>query len=232
MARELGLNRSTTHRYAITLVRLGYLEQDLSRKYRLASRVSDLGFSLLDSMVVRCVAREHLRELRVRTGRTASLGVLGGTEVVCIDRWPGSCQGQYEVDVGIGVGTRLPLCCTAAGKALLACLPVAEQQGLVPKLRLKRRAPKTITTKAALHGELERILAQGGIAIEDEEVFAGRRALAAVVVGAEPAAAVELTVPAQAYTPIELLEEFGPQVTATAGRVALALSEPLRSAAS
>ncbi len=224
MARELGLNRSTTHRYATTLVRLGYLEQDLSRKYRLASRVSDLGFSLLDSMVVRCVAREHLRELRVRTGRTASLGVLGGAEVVYIDRWPGSCQGQYEVDAGIGVGTRLPLHCTAAGKALLACLPVAEQQGLVPKLRLKRRAPKTITTKAALHDELERILAQGGIAIEDEEVFAGRRALAAVAnVEGQPAAAVELTVPAQAYSPSELLEQLGPKVSATAGCIALAL---------
>ena len=225
MASELDLGRSTTHRYARTLVRLGYLEQ--GPKYRLAPRVSHLGFSALDSMAVRRVAREHLRELRARTGRTVSLGVLWGAEVVHIDRWHGSCQGQYEIDAGIGVGTRLPLYCTAAGKALLACLPMAEQQDLIAK-RLKRRAPKTITTKTALRAELKRIL-EGGIAIEDEEVFAGRRAIAAVVAGVEgrPVAAVELTVPAQAYTPSELLEQLGPKVSAMAAHIALALEQAI-----
>lgn len=38
MADELDLGRSTTHRYATTLVTLGYLEQDPSRKYRLSPR--------------------------------------------------------------------------------------------------------------------------------------------------------------------------------------------------
>jgi hypothetical protein len=34
-ATRLGMSRSTTHRYVITLVALGYLEQGASRKYRL-----------------------------------------------------------------------------------------------------------------------------------------------------------------------------------------------------
>ncbi len=162
MAEELDLGRSTTHRYATTLVTLGYLEQGPSRKYRLSSRVSDVGLSLLDSMVVRRVAREHLKELRAQTGRTASLGVLGGTEVAYIDRWQGSRQGQYAVDAGIGLGMRLPVHCSAAGKALLARLPEAEQRELIAKLRLTKRGPKTITTKTALRVELERIVAEGG----------------------------------------------------------------------
>ncbi len=225
MAAELDLGRSTTHRYATTLVTLGYLEQGPSRKYRLSSRVSDFGLSLLDSMVVRRVAREHLRELRAQTGRTASLGVLGGTEVAYIDRWRGSRQGQYAVDVGIGLGTRLPVHCTAAGKALLARLPEAEQRDLITKLRLTQRTSKTIATKTALRAELERIVAEGGVAVEDPELLAGRRALAAVVVDTEgwPVAAVELTVPAAAYTSNELLEQLGPKVTATAQRIVLAL---------
>jgi DNA-binding IclR family transcriptional regulator len=77
-------------------------------------------------MVVRRVAREHLRELRARTGRTVSLGVLGGIEVAYVDRWRGSRQGQYTVDLGIGLGTRVPVHCSAAGKALLARLPAAK----------------------------------------------------------------------------------------------------------
>jgi IclR family transcriptional regulator, pca regulon regulatory protein len=226
MAEELDLGRSTTHRYATTLVTLGYLEQGPSRKYRLSSRVSDFGLSLLDSMVVRRVAREHLRELRARTGRTASLGVLGGTEVAYIDRWQGSRQGQYAVDAGIGLGTRLPIHCTAAGKALLARLPEAEQRNLISQLRLARRGPKTITTKTALRAELERVLAGQGVAVEDEELLAGRRAIAAAVLDkdGQAVAAVELAVPVQACSREELLAQFGPKVTAAAQRIAAALT--------
>ncbi len=221
MGDELNLGRSTTHRYASTLVMLGYLEQGPSRKYRLSTRASDVGLSLLDSMRIRRVAREPLRELRARTGHTASLGVLWGTEIAYIDRWQGSHQGQYAVDLGIGLGTRLPVHCTAAGKALLARLPAAERQDLVAKLRLTRRTPKTIVTKTALRTELERIVAEGGVAVEDEEFSAGRRAVAAAVVDAEgrPVAAVELAVPAGAYTSEEMLRELKPNVAATARNV-------------
>ncbi len=221
MAEELDLGRSTTHRYATTLVTLGYLEQAPSRKYRLSLRVADVGLSLLDSIVVRRVAREHLRELRARTGRTAKLGVLGGTDVVYIDRWHGSRQGQYAVDVGAGLGTRLPVHCSAAGKALLAHLPAAEQQEIIVKLHLTKHGPKTIRGKTALRAELERIVAEG-VAFDDEESLAGKYAVAAVVVDAEgrATAAVELTIPANACTREEL-KQLGSKVTATAQRVVL-----------
>ena len=224
MADELDLGRSTTHRYATTLVALGYLEQGSSRKYRLSSRVSDLGLSLLDSMVVRRVAREHLRELRAQTGRTASLGVLGGTEVAYIDRWQGSRQGQYAVDVGVGPGTHLPVHCSAAGKALLARLPETAQRELITKLHMSKRGPKTITTKTALRTELERIVS-GEVVVEDEELLAGRLAIAAVVVDTEgaPVGAVELAVPASAYAREQLLKDLGPEVTATARLITAAL---------
>src|SRR5580704_7652115 len=224
MAAELDLGRSTTHRYATTLVTLGYLEQGPLRKYRLSSRVHNFGLSLVDSMIVRRVAREHLRELRAQTGRTASLGVLGGTEVAYIDRWQGSRQGQYMADVGVGLGTRLPVPCSAAGKALLARLLEAEQRELIAKLRLSRRGPKSITTKTALREEIERVVVRG-VAVEDEELLAGRRAIAAVVVDGEGAviAAVELAVPASAYACERLLKELSLKVTTAADRITEAL---------
>ncbi len=222
MADALDLSRSTTHRYASTLVTLGYLEQGPSRKYRLSSRVSDMGLAMLDSISIRQLAHEPLRELRARTGHTASLAVLADTEVAYIDRWQGSRQGQYAIDEGIGLGTRLPVHATAAGKTLLARLPAAEQKALITTLRLKRGTPKTIVTKTALGAELRRIVAEGGVAVEDEELSVGRRAVAAAVMdteGRRPVAAVELVVPVEAYTGEELLE-LGPKVTATAQRIA------------
>ena len=144
--------------------------------------------------------------------------MLWGTEIAYIDRWQGSHQGQYAVDLGIGLGTRLPVHCTAAGKALLARLPAAEQKDLIAKLKLTRRTPKTIVTKTALRAELERIVAEGGVAVEDEEFSAGRRAVAAEVANSEGrlVATVELAVPAEAYTSAELLEELGPEISTTA----------------
>src|SRR5271167_1044545 len=97
IADELGMSRSTTHRYVVTLVALGYLEQDAQRKYRLGLRVTDLGMSALNSV---------------------GLAVLDGGEVLFVDRVRGSRQGQHRVDLDLGVGSRLPAYCTALGKLL------------------------------------------------------------------------------------------------------------------
>jgi IclR family transcriptional regulator, pca regulon regulatory protein len=224
MAEELELGRSTTCRYATTLVTLGYLERDRSRKYRLSSRASDVGLSLLEAIRVRRVAREHLRVLRDKTGRTVSLGILDGIEVAYVDRWQGSRQGQYAIDQGIGVGTRVSVHCSAAGKALVASLPVAERLELVSELRLERHGPRTVATKKALRAELEQI-ATRGIAIEDEELVRGRRALAAAVVdgGGVPVAAVELATPLRTCTREQLAETLVPDVIAAAQRIASGL---------
>jgi AraC-like DNA-binding protein len=82
IADDLGMSRSTTHRYVITLVALGYLEQGASRKYRLGLRVTDLGMSALNSTGLREHAHPYLEELRQRTSYTTSLGVLDGVDLV------------------------------------------------------------------------------------------------------------------------------------------------------
>jgi IclR family transcriptional regulator, pca regulon regulatory protein len=112
-------------------------------------------------------------------------------------------------------GTRFP--------RRLTRLPAAEQQKLIARLRLTRHTRTTITTKTALRAELGRIAADGGLAVEDRELSAGRRAIAAVVMDADggPVAAIELAVPAEAYSCDELLAELGPKVIATARDIGL-----------
>lgn len=224
MAEELDLGRSTTHRYATTLVALGLLERGPQRKYWLSAHASDVGLALLDSMPVRKVARQHLQRLRAKTRHTVCLATLIGRDVVYIDCLRGSRQGQYAIDVGIGPGTRRPVYCTAAGKAILARLPAAERDKLVRSLRLRRVGPKTITTKTALNAELERVLAGFGVAAEDEELIAGRCALGAAVVDGDgrPVAAVELVVPVAHHTE-ERTADFASVVLGAAERIGVTL---------
>ena len=124
LAREIGLGRSTTHRYVATLAALGYLQQDpATRKYRLGPRVLDLGFSAINSMDLREVAAPHLRQLSDKTGYTVNLAILDGIEVVYIERCRTARPGQWEIDLNLHVGARLPAYCTAMGKAILAFVP-------------------------------------------------------------------------------------------------------------
>jgi IclR family transcriptional regulator, pca regulon regulatory protein len=224
LAEELSMSRSTTHRYASTLVALGYLEQDHARRYRLAPRVADMGMSVLDSMPLRGTAREHLRELREQTGRTASLAVLDGENVRYVERLHGWRRGQHAADFDIGAGARVPAPNTAMGKVLLANLPDAEREEAISGLKLTRRGPKSITSKRALREELEKVRTEG-IALGDEEYGTGVRTIAAPVTGPDGGvvAAVGIPVPAEAFSMEELRKALASPVTAAAKRISAAL---------
>lgn len=224
LADELNMSRSTTHRYASTLVALGYLEQDHARRYRLAPRVADMGMSVLDSMALRGKAREPLRELREQTGRTASLAVLDGTQIRYVDRRRGWRRGQHAVDLDLGAGARLPAQCTAMGKVLLANLPDREREQLIGELELTKRGPKSVTSKKALRTELQQVREEG-LALGDEELAPGVRTIAAPVYGpdGDVIAAVGVPAPADHYTLEDLRKSLGPAVLATAKRITAAL---------
>src|SRR6202044_1155708 len=167
IADELGMSRSTTHRYVITLVELGYLEQGASRKYRLGLRVTDLGKSALNSMGLREHAQGYLEELRQRTSYTSSLAVLDGTEVLYVDRVRSFRRRQHRRQLELHVGSRLPAYATSMGKLLLASVPEAEQRELVAAMKLTKRGPNTITSKRALRAELAEIRT-AGLAVGEE----------------------------------------------------------------
>src|SRR6204780_4067643 len=169
IADELGMSRSTTHRYVITLVALGYLEQGASRKYRLGLRVTDLGMSALNSTGLREHAHPYLEELRQRTSYTASLGVLDGLDVLYVDRVRSFRRSQGKIDLNLHTGSRLPAYATAMGKLLLANLPEKEQRELIAQMKLSKRGPNTITSKKTLREELEEIQA-AGFAVDDQEL--------------------------------------------------------------
>jgi IclR family transcriptional regulator, pca regulon regulatory protein len=224
IADDLGMSRSTTHRYVITLVALGYLEQGTSRKYRLGLRVTDLGMAALDSTGLREHSHPELEELRQRTSYSAGLGVLDGDEVLYVDLARGFRREQTEAELDPQPGSRLPAHCTAIGKLLLAHLPEPEQRELIAKLTLTKHGPNTITAKKVLHDELEQIR-RDGLAVNDEELAPELRTLAAPVHDETGAvrAAVNLSIPGASAPVAELVDTLGPQLIATAERISTSL---------
>ncbi|MFI4990225.1 MAG: IclR family transcriptional regulator [Solirubrobacterales bacterium] len=224
IADELGMSRSTTHRYVITLLALGYLEQGASRKYRLGLRVTDLGMSALNSTGLREHAQPYLEELRQRTSYTVSLAVLDGPEVLYVDRARSFRRGQGQDGLDVRTGSRLPAYCTAMGKLLLANLPEPDQRELLTQVKLTKHGPNTITSKKGLREELEEVL-DANFAVDDEELAKNLYSIAAPVrnEARQVVAAVEIAVPSSMITIGELVDALGPHLVSTADRISARL---------
>jgi DNA-binding IclR family transcriptional regulator len=213
LAELVHISRSTTHRYAITLVALGYLEQDPKRKYRLATRVAGPGMAAIGTIRREVHVRAVLVELREQTGHTVSMGVLDGARVIYVHRLLAHRSGQHAIDGDLGVGANVPVHCTALGKVMLASLPETDRRKLLAGVKLERHGPKTITSKRELTAELERIDPHGAL-VSDEELVAGGRSIAVLVarLGDKHPLAIDVTAPSSAYTVEQLAEQIGPLV--------------------
>ncbi len=224
IAEELGMSRSTTHRYVITLVALGYLEQGASRKYRLGLRVTDLGMSALNATGLREHSHPYLEELRQRSSYTVNLSVLDGAEILYIDRVRSYRRGQNKIDLGLHLGSRLPAYCTSMGKLLLAHLPDPEQRELLAEIKLAKRGPNTITSKKALREELDGVH-QAGFAVNDEELAPELHAISAPVrdEADEVVAAVNMAAHASMISLERLVDALGPHLVSTADRISARL---------
>jgi IclR family pca regulon transcriptional regulator len=224
IADELGMSRSTTHRYVITLVALGYLEQGASRKYRLGLRVTDLGMSAINATGLRDHARPYLEELRQRTSYTTCICVLDGTEILCIDRARSFRRGLTDAERQLEPGSRLPAHATSIGKLLMAHLPEPEQRALLSALKPSKVGPNTITGKRLLRDELEQVR-ESGLAVNDEEFSPELICVAAPVRNAsrEVVAGVNIAARSSMIPLEELVDALSPHLVSTADRISARL---------
>jgi IclR family transcriptional regulator, pca regulon regulatory protein len=219
IADALGMSKSTTHRYASTLVALGYLEQGpVSPKYRLGLRAADLGLSALNSVGLREHAHPYLEELRRRSSYTVNMAVLEGTGIRYLDRVRSFRTEQAEIDLGLRPGSVLPAYCTAMGKLLLAYLPEDEQRERIASMpALIKRAPNTITSKSALRRELAQI-PDAGLAVNDEELALELHSIAAPVrdEAREVIAAISMSAHTSTISLDRLVGALGPHLISAA----------------
>ncbi len=224
IADDVGMSRSTTHRYVITLVALGYLEQGASRKYRLGLRVTDLGMAALNSTGLREHSRAYLENLRRRTTYTASLTVLDGSEILYVERARSFRRGQHKIDLNLRIGSRLPAYCTSMGKVLLANLPEPELEQLLANITLKRVGPNTITSKKALRDELNLVLDEG-IAVNNEELAESLVSIACPILNEnqQVVAAINLAAHSSMISSEDMVDQLLPHILTTADDISARL---------
>jgi len=189
IARQLELTPGSTRRILRTLEILGYAVANEGR-FRLTSRVLNLGFSYLSSQPFSDTARPLLRELATRLNITCSIAVLDEREVVYVAR---ASYKRLE-PIYVPVGARFPAYATSPGKVLLAGLTPDELKRRLKGWKLEAFTPNTLSSLESLRGELA-ATKERGWAINDQEIFLGQRSIAVPlsIGGAQTAAIVAAT---------------------------------------
>ncbi|WP_020494807.1 IclR family transcriptional regulator [Sciscionella marina] len=220
VARELGLNLSTTHRIVRALVAEGYLAQNEDNEhYYLGAGALLLGQAAQHNFGLD-VVYPVLQRLAEQTGESVNLGVLSGsTEVVVVER----VESAQPLRFTQPPGTRIALHASSMGKALLANNSDAEHQTLHGTPRLTKVTEKTYATAKALRAELDTIRARGW-STDDEESVLGVRCAGAPILDSAGRARAAVAVQAPAVrVPDERFAELGPLVAAAAKEIATLL---------
>jgi len=153
----LGRPRSSISRWLRAMADAGFLARDPgSSRYRLGMELVALGELARGSASLQPLARRVLEKLVAETEETSNLVVLDRGNAVNVEVVLSPRPIRH---VGI-LGRQLPLHASAAGKVLVAWLPVQERQALLAP-PLHGFTPRTITAPGPLDAELARVRRRG-----------------------------------------------------------------------
>jgi len=196
VARLTGYTPAAARRFLRTLEELDYLHSD-GKWFWVAPRTLLLARPYLTSRAAPQVAQPILDKLADRTRQSASLGVLLDNEVLIIAR----STGRRTLSTGLGIGYRLPVFCTALGRAMLSRLSKAEALDRLAAAPIDKWTPKTVDNLAAAAESVERCRRQGWGEC-DEELELGVRSIAIPIseVSGRTMAALSLSVRSERMT--------------------------------
>ncbi|RJR52362.1 MAG: IclR family transcriptional regulator [Desulfobacteraceae bacterium] len=174
--------RSSVFRLLKTLTHLNYLRYHAeSKKYSLGPRVLSLGFSVLQSMEIRELARPFMERLSREFNKSVNLLMLDRERMVFIER----IRVPGRMDFNISVGSTVPAYSTASGKVVLSHLDDNHLAKIVREMEKDPQAAKYVGKNGKKLAQALKEVRQDGFAIYEEEVFRGFRAVAVPILTSE-----------------------------------------------
>jgi DNA-binding IclR family transcriptional regulator len=165
LAEGLSLAPSTVHRLLRDLMESDFAVQDLvTKRYWVGPEVERMARNRPSHALLKAVARPFLESVVRRTGETAFLSVMHGSEVLSID----CVLSERRLRMWGEPGARGPLHATSQGKAMLAQLPPETLHRVLDAITLEPYTSHTLTDRAGLLAELEATRARG-YATNDQE---------------------------------------------------------------
>jgi len=212
LAQRLDLHKATVHRILFTLELEGFVQQNpATGKYRLGFRLFELGALAAEQISLRREALLSMQKLLDECQETVDLAVFDDGEMVYLE----VLESPQPVKIAAKPGRRLPVHCTASGKAYLAYASEDEVEAVLAQ-GMEPCTPNTICDPEALREDL-RLTRERGYSISREEFEVGINAVAAPVMdnGQQVVAVVAIAGPAYRLPP-DRMAELGNAVQRTA----------------
>ncbi|MEM9762090.1 MAG: IclR family transcriptional regulator C-terminal domain-containing protein [Pseudomonadota bacterium] len=213
LSEAAGLPPSTTHRLLTTLEAERFVRPDpQGGVWRVGVAAFYVGSSFARSRDKLTLTRPYLRRLMEVSGETANLFVESDGEAICI----GQIESRHAMRAITGVGGRVALHASGAGKVLLAHMDATRRHHLLSAMPLARVTAATITDRARLEGALDEVRSLG-YASDDEEHALGLRCVSAPLFDehGNAVAAISVSGPS-ARIPLERLANLGRMVAQAA----------------
>jgi IclR family KDG regulon transcriptional repressor len=173
LSQRLNLHKNKVFRLLATLATKGYIEQNNAREnYRLGVKSLELGQAFIKQLGFVSSAKPFLKEIVEKCNETAYLGILRQNSSMYVDME----EANQIVKVVNRVGCRLPIHCTAIGKAQVAYASEEELEKLGILDNMERFTPNTIVDKATFMKHLKEVAKQG-YALDNEEYDLGVRCI-------------------------------------------------------
>ncbi|MBP5998726.1 MAG: IclR family transcriptional regulator [Azonexus sp.] len=169
---------SKAHRYLVSLIRAGLVDQDpLTSRYDLGSFALNLGLVALDRLDRVRLGLNAITEMRDEINQTTALAVWGDRGPVVV-RWE---RPRRPITVNVTTGTALDLLSTAAGRVFAAWMPKKVVGPMIAEELKGAALPPTLKSRAAVEALLEEIRTLGYAATNGQHKVAGVEAAAAPV---------------------------------------------------
>jgi DNA-binding IclR family transcriptional regulator len=180
MAAALDLAKTTVHGLVSTLEKNGFLLKDAgTRKYRLGFALFELGSIQVADLEINQRAFLPLRQLANLTNEICRVGIWDRRSIIITM----TVQPQGHESTTRQIGPRLPIYCTALGKAILANMPEAEIKAYLDETDLIAYTPNTITDRQVLEKDLAQTR-ERGYSISRREILLHQVGLGAPVLNA------------------------------------------------
>jgi len=193
--------KSTAHKHLTTLERAGYLRK-VGERYYIGYKFLNFGEYAREQWSWFSAVKVAVEELAERTEEECDFVVDDHGRVITVvesyHKWAkyGSDDGTKRYRANIG--TYYPMHATGSGLAILASYPRARVEAIVDDTGLPAVTEQTITSRAELFEELDRVN-ERGYAVGDRYYTEGLRSVGKVVTGTDGTAVGALSVSGPTY---------------------------------
>ena len=178
IAAAVDMPASKVHRYIVSLVRCGLVEQDpATSRYDLGPFALSLGLVAVDRLDRVKLGLASIADLRDQINQTTALAVWSDHGPVIIR----SVRPYRPITVNVVTGTAMHLLTSASGRVFAAHLPKAQTRARISREQAQLNLPAELTTAAGVDAMLAQVLHDGVSIVADYHLVPGVAAAAAPV---------------------------------------------------